>query len=201
MAGFLVFCSVLTDSAARWLLVLHTALGVAAVGAATHLVIWLRRYVRGQYGLRKSVRKFAVLALVLHALAFVGGNIIYPTYKVEVRAAYLENAGVLVDEHARTQRELERIAAREGGVAPAPESATARVKQAAKAARWFDVKEHWIALGLIASCGLVLVLAFWDPRRDSRAYAPVVVGLAWVIAGTLWLGAIIGVLTSAWRAV
>ena len=191
----------LTDSAARWLLVLHTVLGVAAVGAATHLVIWMRRYVRGQYGLRKAVRKFAVIALVLHALAFLAGNIIYPTYKVEVRAAYLENPAVLLDEHARSQRELERIAAREGQVAPPAESSTVRVRHAAKAARWFDVKEHWIALGLIASCGLVLVLAFWDPRRDNRAYGPVVVGLAWVIAGTVWLGAIIGVLTSAWRAV
>ena len=82
----------LTETAARWMLVLHTALGVAAVGAATHLVLWLRRYSRGAYGMRRAVRRFAVLSLGLHAAAFLAGNIMYPTYKVEVRVAYLENA-------------------------------------------------------------------------------------------------------------
>ena len=80
----------LTDSAARWVLVLHTALGVGAVGAATHLVIWLRRYLRGQVGRRRSVVRFAWIVLVLQLSAFVAGNVMYPTYKVEVRAAYLE---------------------------------------------------------------------------------------------------------------
>lgn len=183
------------------MLVLHTALGVAAVGAATHLVIWLRRYVRGQWKLGPAVRKFAVIALLLHLAAFLAGNIIYPTYKVEVRAAYLENTGALLEDHARTTAELDRITAREQSQGLEHESSASRIKQAGKAARWFDVKEHWIALGLIASAGLVLVLKFWDPKRDGFALAPVVVGLAWVIAGTVWLGAVIGVLTSAWRAV
>jgi hypothetical protein len=192
---------VLTESAARWVLLLHTALGVAAVGATTHLVIWLRRYVRGQYGLQRAVRKFAIYALVLHALAFVAGNLMYPTYKVEVRAAYLENAGAVVDDHNAREREIGEIAAREHVGAPEATPGREIVKRAAKAARWFDVKEHWIALGLFASAGLVLVLWLWDPKRDGMAFAPVVLGLAVVIAGTVWLGAIVGVLTSAWRAV
>src|SRR5688572_12166146 len=103
------------------MLVLHTALGVAAVGTATHLVIWLRRYVRGQFALARAVKKFAVVSLVLHALAFLAGNVMYPTYKVEVRAAYLDNAAAILDEHARTTREIERIAAREGVSAPEPD--------------------------------------------------------------------------------
>ena len=37
----------LSESAARWLLVLHTALSVATVGALTYLVIWMRGYARG----------------------------------------------------------------------------------------------------------------------------------------------------------
>jgi hypothetical protein len=192
---------VLTENAARWVLLLHTALGVAAVGAVTHLVIWLRRYLRGQYGLQRAVRRFALYALVLHALAFAAGNIMYPTYKVEVRAAYLDNAGAVVADRAARERELDKIAAREH--ARAPEHAPARdvVKRTAKAGRWFDVKEHWVALGLFASAALVLVLWLWDPKRDGKTFAPVVLGLAVVIAGTVWLGAIIGVLTSAWRAV
>jgi hypothetical protein len=192
---------VLTDGAARWLLVLHTALGVAAVGAATHLVIWLRRYLAGRHGKRRAVQRFAVIALVCHLAAFIGGNVLYPTYKVEVRAAYLENTAAIAEQASREQQELERIAAREGTTAWQAEPVSRRVRDAGRAARWFDVKEHWVALGLFGSAGLVLVLAFWDPRRDGLAFAPVVMGLAVVVAGTVWLGAIIGVLTSAWRAV
>ena len=191
----------LTENAARWVLVLHTALGVAAVGAATHLVIWLRGYLRGNYGRHRAVRKFAAISLVLHAAAFIAGNVMYPTYKVEVRAAYLENASAIVAERNARDRELDKVAAREGTVAHEAPVTLDLVKRAASAARWFDVKEHWIALGLIASAGLVLVLAFWDPRRDTPALAPVVLGLAVVIAGTVWFGAIIGVLTASWRAV
>jgi len=192
---------VLTDNAARWLLVLHTALGVAAVGAVTHLVIWLRRYLRGNYGKRRAVRRFAFLALALHVGAMLAGNIVYPTYRIEVRAAYLENAGALVEEHAAQQAAIDKIASREGAAAPQSAPATDVVKHAARAARWFDVKEHWVALGLIVCAALVLVLSLWDPRRDGTALTPIVLGLATMVAATLWLGAVIGVLTASWRAV
>ena len=77
------------------------------------------------------------------------------------------------------------------------------MRRAAQAARWFDVKEHWIALGLLASLALVLVLAQLDPRAPdaARPLLPVVFGLALLIAATVWLGAVIGVITAAWRAV
>jgi hypothetical protein len=192
---------VLAESAARWLLVLHTVLGVAAVGAATHLVLWMRGYLRGNYGRHRAVRRFSVIALVLHVAAFIAGNVVYPTYKVEVRTAYLENAGAIVAERTAHQRELEKIAAREGNPSPQITSPSQTVREAAKAARWFDVKEHWVALGMIASAALVLVLALWDPRKGSPALAPVVLGLSVIVAGTVWLGAIIGLLTAAWRAV
>jgi hypothetical protein len=191
----------LTENAARWMLVLHTALGVAAVGAATHLVIWLRRYVRGNYGKRRAVQKFALYALVLHLGAFLAGNIMYPTYRVEVRTAFLENAGAVVADRNQRQDQLDRIAAREQSESRELAPANELVRNAAKAARWFDVKEHWVALGLLASFALCLVLVFWDPQRDGTALASIVIGLAVVIAGTVWLGAIVGVLTSAWRAV
>lgn len=191
----------LTDSAARWVLLLHTVLGVSAVGAATHLVIWLRRYLRGQPTRLRAVRRFALYSLVLHVLAFAAGNTMYPTYRVEVRAAYLENAGLLTEEHAMRQRAIETLAAREGVEPPERTSARETVARAAKATRWFDVKEHWIALGLFASLGLVLVLRFWDPRERHAALAPVVMGLAIVIAASVWIGAIIGVMTAAMRAV
>ncbi len=183
------------------MLVLHTALGVAAVGAATHLVIWLRGYLRGNYGRHRAVKKFAWISLVLHLCAFLAGNLMYPTYKVEVRTAYLENANAIVEQATVHRSELERITTREHAPTIEPTATSELVRRAAKAARWFDVKEHWIALGLIASAGLVLMLKFWDPRRDGGALSPIVLGLAVVIAATVWFGAIVGVLTASYRAV
>lgn len=191
----------LTEAAARWLLVLHTALGVAAVGAATHLVLWLRRVLRGELGRLRAVRRFAWLLLALQLAAFAAGNAMYPTYKVEVRAAYLENSTAIVADQDSHDRALERVAARERARPPAPTATGQLVRRAAAAARWFDVKEHWIALGLLGSLGLVLVLGFWDPRTGGRELAPVILGLAAIVAATLWIGAVIGVLTASWRAV
>jgi hypothetical protein len=175
---------VLTESTARWLLVLHTALGVAAVATATHLVIWLRRYVRGALGMRRAVLRFAWLVLGLQLAAFTCGNAMYPTYKVEVRAAYLENSrAIAAERNARGET-----------------ATTELVRGAAQAARWFDVKEHWVALGILTSAMLLLVVALWDPQRGAAA-GTIAVSLAGIVAATLWLAAIIGVLTASWRAV
>src|SRR4051812_19808804 len=107
--------AVLLDTTARWLLVLHTLLGVVAVGAATHLVLWLRRYVRGAYGRRRAVIRFTWIVLAMQLGAFIAGNVMYPTYKVEVRAAYLENSTVITAEEEAHERELGKIIVREGG--------------------------------------------------------------------------------------
>ena len=86
-------------------------------------------------------------------------------------------------------------------VAPSAQPATQDlVKRMARAARWFDVKEHWIALGILASAAVLLILSLWDPD-EGRVLAPIVTTLAVIACGTVWLGAIIGVLTAAWRAV
>ncbi|HET9620377.1 MAG TPA: hypothetical protein VFP84_03345 [Kofleriaceae bacterium] len=190
----------LSEAAARWLLVLHTAVGAAAVGAATHLAIWTRRVVRGDAGRLRAVRRFAWIVLACQAGAFVAGNAMYPTYKVEVRAASLEDRAAIAAAEAAHADTLARLARREGVAPPAPGATTTSIKRAAAAARWFDVKEHWVALGLLASLGLVLALAFWDPRRAPEL-GSIVLGLTVVVAGTVWLGAIIGILTASWRAV
>lgn len=191
----------LTESAARWMLVLHTIVGVAAVGAATHLVVWLRKYVRGQSGRRRAVIRFAWLVLALQLAAFIAGNVMYPTYKVEVRAAYLENAAAITAAEQAKARELDKIAAREHAQTPQPEATVEIVRRAAQAARWFDVKEHWIALGLFVSAALILILYLWDPKGEGGVISPIVMSLAVIVAGTVWLGAIVGVLTASWRAV
>ena len=191
----------LTEAAARVLLVLHTVLGAAAVGAATHLVLWSRGFLRGQFGRLVAVRRFAAIVLVLQLGAFGAGNAMYPTYKVEVRTAYLENREAIARDQAARAAQLARLALREGAGVPQPTATSDLIRRAAAAARWFDVKEHWVALGILASLALVLVLALWDPRTAGRELAPVVVGLAVVVAATVWLGAVIGVLTESWRAV
>lgn len=191
----------LTESVARWMLVLHTVLGVAAVGAATHLVLWLRKYLRGQGGRRRAVLRFAWLVLALQVGGFIAGNVLYPTYKVQVRSAYLENPAAITATQAVKQRELEKIAAREGAPVPQPTATVEVVRDAAKAARWFDVKEHWIALGILVSGALIVLLSFWQPKQDGTMIAPIVMSLAVIVAATLWLGAVIGVLTASWRAV
>jgi len=192
---------VLTEAVARWVLVLHTALGVAAVGAATHLVLWSRGFLRGAFARLAAVRRFAWIVLVFQLLAFAAGNVMYPTYKVLVRTAYLEDREAIADDQASHERQLARIASRDGATAPEATATSELVRHAARAARWFDIKEHWIALGILASLALVLVLAFWDPRTAGRELAPVVFGLAVIVAGTVWLGAVIGVFTATWRAV
>ena len=189
----------LTEAAARWLLVAHTIVGAAAVGAATHLVIWTRR-LRVEPGRLRAVRRFAWIVLACQAAAFLAGNAMYPTYKVEVRAAYLENREAITADQATRQTQLARIAAHENAPAPEPSATGTLIKRAAAAARWFDVKEHWVALGILASLALVLTLAFWDPKA-SPELGSVVLGLTIVIAGTVWLGAIIGILTASFRAV
>jgi hypothetical protein len=192
---------VLTESAARWMLVLHTIVGLAAVGSATHLVLWLRKYVRGQTGRRRAVIRFAWIVFAMQLTAFVAGNVMYPTYKVQVRAAYLENAAAITASEQAKERELAKLAAREGTTVPEPSATVEIVKRAAQAARWFDVKEHWVALGLFVSATLILVLSLWDPKRDGPVITPIVMSLALIVAGTVWLGAIVGVLTASWRAV
>jgi hypothetical protein len=190
---------VLTLSAARWLLVLHTGLGVAAVAAGTHLVVWLRRWLRGAQS-RRSVVKFAVIFFALQAAAFLAGNVMYPTYRVEVRAAYLENASAVASEQASHDRAMtELVTALHGEPREAPVTADL-VRRSAQAARWFDVKEHWIALGIMMSAALLLALSFWR-LEDSAVLSPILLTMATIAAGTTWLGAIIGVLTAAWRAV
>lgn len=192
---------VLLDTTARWVLVLHTAFGVAAVGASTHLVLWTRRYLRGQYGKRRAVRRFAWIVLALQLAAFVAGNVMYPTYKVEVRAAYLENQNAVSNQANAQQNALGTIAEREGTQAREAPATRDLVRRAAAAARWFDIKEHWVALGLLASLALLLILWRWDPQTDGLDIAPIVSALTWLTASTIWFGAIVGLLTASWRAV
>lgn len=203
----------LSDGFARLLLVLHTVLAVAAVAAATHLVLWLRRNLK-QRGSFASTQRFATYALALQLAAFVLGNVMYPTYKMRVRVAYLENPVAIASDYNGRAVDRARI---EGTAVPNPEptAADSKALAAVRMARWFDVKEHLLAFGVGALAAVWIITRRWRPRRhvhvavisttpghvDADSIAVVVLGLAVFAAATLWIGAIIGVLTAAWRAI
>jgi len=172
------------ESHARLLLVLHAILGAATVAASTHLVVWLRGYLKGKPQRKRAVRRFAWISLTLFALTFVAGNLSYPTYKVRVRTGYLENPPA--------------VAAAMPGKQPA--EIEAHYDRTSRMARWFDVKEHWVSLGLMLTLACLLILRRWEPVGEAAAIAPLVVGMAATAAATAWLAAIVGLVTSSYRA-
>jgi len=172
------------EAQARILLVLHAILGAATVASSTHLVVWLRGYLRGKPQRRRAVRRFAWISLVLFGLTFLVGNLGYPTYKVKVRTAYLENPPA--------------VEAAMPGAEPA--EVEAHYDRTANIARWFDVKEHWVSLGLMLTLACLLILRRWEPVGEAAAIAPLVVGMAATAAATAWLAAIVGLVTSSYRA-
>ena len=99
------------EDQARVLLVAHAVLGAALVGSSTHLVVWLRGYLRGRPERRRAVRRFAWLTAALFAITFAFGNLAYPIYKVRVRLAYLE-APAVVAAQARDPADGAEAAAR-----------------------------------------------------------------------------------------
>ena len=173
------------ESHARLLLVLHAILGAATVAASTHLVVWLRGYLHGKPQRRRAVRRFAWISLSLFALTFVVGNLGYPNYKVRVRTGYLENPPAV---------EASMVGAE-------PAAVQARYDQTARMARWFDVKEHWVALGLALTLACALILRRWEPSGEAAVIAPLIFAMAVTAAATTWLAAIVGLLVSSYRAV
>ena len=186
------------------MLVLHTAVSVATVASLTHLVVWMWRYRQGDTRKHRAVRKFALISLALFATNFIVGNLMYPTYRTRVRAEYLDAPDHVVEDTTRRAEAHARATDQ-----PAPSDARAeraakhRAEDAQKAARWFDVKEHWVAMGLALVAAVTLILFAWRPKDDSgsEVIAPYVLLLACAAAATVWIAAIIGVMTAAWRAI
>lgn len=198
---------ILDGGSARWVLLLHTGLGVAAVAASTHLCVWLRKYLRGASGRRRAVQRFALIALVLHAGAFLIGNLAYPTYRTRVRAEYLDSADAInADAEARARATATLRARALGGSASPSDAELARATagtadRGATIARWFDSKEHWVAVGLALAIAVFALLRAWDPERDGRGAATFVWLGALGACATVWFAAIVGVLTATWRAI
>ena len=173
------------ESQARILLVLHAVLGAATVAASTHLVVWLRGYLKGKPQRRRAVRRFAWISLCLFSLTFLVGNLGYPIYKVRVRTGYLENPPAVEASMAdASTAELQE-----------------RYDETARMARWFDVKEHWVALGLVMTLACAFILRRWEPSGEAAGVAPLVVAMAATAAATAWFAALVGLVTSSYRAI
>lgn len=196
----------LSAVAARWLLIAHAVLAVALVAAATHWLVWLWRTLRGQPGRIRAVRKFAVITMVLYAVTMLAGLVVYPTYKARVKLEYLVYPAV-VGADARTRVETaEDLGARIVG-RPARELAPGELatierdasRRAVKIARWFDVKEHWVAVGAVLGLAAMAILFAWDPRKDGRGPGGFTLAAVGGTAAITWLAGIIGLVVTATR--
>jgi hypothetical protein len=76
--------------ARRALLVLHAAGSVVLIGAATHHALEMRHYLRGRFGRAAIEKTYAKVAGAAYAITFALGALLYPTYRVHVRGAYLD---------------------------------------------------------------------------------------------------------------
>ncbi len=154
-------------------------------------MVWLRGYFGRQFSRYKGERRFALITACAFVSTFVLGNILYPTYKVRVRAEFFDNAIAVGDEI--------RLREAQHKVAP-PAATTPILPSLSRVSRLFDVKEHWVALGCGASLLLLLLSRLAHPREQPQTLI-LYLGLALLVCGTAWCGAIVGLITASFRAV
>jgi hypothetical protein len=181
------------ESLARPLLLCHAIAAAVLVGATTHHLLWVRHYVWGRYGQVKAEKRFATICAVTFLVTFIGGNLLYPTYKVRVRAEYFDNPAAISEEVKLRVAQHELVGVK-------PRSAPTVVASLSPIARLFDIKEHWVALGCAVSVALWLLSRRLHPREDRRVL-PLYVALSAIQCSTAWFGAIVGLLTASYRSV
>jgi hypothetical protein len=189
---------VFLESHARLLLIVHAVVGAATVATTTHLAVWMARSLRSVPRVA-GVRWLATAALALYAVQFGLGNLLYPSFKVHVRAELLDLGSAQVAEaRARAAAHVEVLA--RAGVA-AGDARDVELPELARVARAFDIKEHVAALALplvIAACALGWV---WRPDRDARLTGRLLLGFAVAAALASWLAALVGLVATSYRAV
>lgn len=77
-------------AARRALLVLHAGSSVVLIGAATHHALQMRYYLRGQFKFARLEKTYAKVVAAGYLLTMALGALLYPTYRVNVRALFLE---------------------------------------------------------------------------------------------------------------
>ncbi len=171
----------LLESVARPLLIAHAVVACALVALTTHHLIWI---IRSRGARTRGEPRFALLASGAFCLAFLLGCLVYPTYRVRVRAEYFDAP-----------------AARAAQLALSTEAHHVSLHSPAldKVAHVFDMKEHAIALGLLCS----LVLLWLSRRSDPSAIETrrLYLGLAYGACGSTWFAALVGLYVASLRAV
>jgi hypothetical protein len=181
------------ESLARPLLLCHAIAAAVLVGATTHHLLWCRHYLFGRYGQAKAERRFALICAIAFVSTFVVGNLLYPTYKVRVRAEYFDNPPAITDEVKLRVAQHQAV-----GVKPPPPPQV--VISLSRIGRLFDIKENWVALGCAASLALLVLSRKLHPKDEPRVL-PLYVGLSAVQCGSAWFGAIVGLVTASYRSV
>jgi hypothetical protein len=183
------------ESVARPLLIVHAIAAAVLVGATTHHLLWSRLYLARSYKRVAAERTFATIAATAYVVTFLVGNLMYPTYKVRVRAEYLDNPAAAADDAKLRAAQHQTTRAW-----PRPAEPRATPMPLSSVARLFDIKEHWVALGCFASVVLLALSRFAHPKDHPRVTA-LYLGLSAAACGAAWFGAIVGLLTASYRSV
>jgi hypothetical protein len=181
------------ESLARPLLIVHAISAAVLVGATTHHLLWSRHYLWGRFNTYKGERTFAWVAAAAFVTTFLVGNLLYPTYKVRVRAEYFDSPQAVAEETALRvqQHRVTRVA---------PDGPREHGAGLTSIARMFDIKEHWVAIGCAASL-VLLVLSRRAHPKDHPRVLWLYLGLSATACGAAWFGAVVGLLTASYRAV
>jgi hypothetical protein len=149
------------DFGAKVLLCLHAAAAVVLIGSATHNAILSVRQLMGT-PVRVALQRLYVRVLGwAYLCTFALGLINYPTFRLDVREAYLDTNVPL-------------------------------------ATGFFEVKEHWIAIGLvILACYWPMSRSMHASRRTSDAWLYHVLGI--LMACIVWLAMLTGLFVTAIR--
>lgn len=74
----------------RPLLVAHMVLAMILVGLAGHNLISVLGYIGNKFTRKAAEGKLAAVSMLLYAVVFTIGAVIYPTFRVRIRAEYFD---------------------------------------------------------------------------------------------------------------
>ena len=188
---------------ARLLLFAHAIVSCALVASATHLVVWAWPRQGRYFAKAKGCARFAKIIFALYCANMALGLLIYPTYRVQVREELLDRPRQVaaISDREFTAR-TETLAAYGRQDVRSPHDPMSAVANADKTVKWFDVKEHWVALGLPLS--LFVMVAIGRRRKSfdvADAFSRWTFAAVIVMTSIVWLAALVGLATASAKAV
>ena len=79
------------ENFSKILLFLHLVSAFALVGCMTHDLVLVVQYCRGQFRNKALERLYVQIAFWCYLVVFALGGLIYPTFRIRVRAAYFDS--------------------------------------------------------------------------------------------------------------